>query len=61
MSQKHLKRTPFDMEKLSSQNPTPDAWFYEENGGFFIIINGVGVYQISWRRIRAALRRKDLP
>jgi len=58
---KDLSLKPKDMKKLESfgDHGQNDAWFYEEPGGFLIVMDGVGQYLIPWRTIRAALTRKD--
>jgi hypothetical protein len=54
MSNKHLKRTPCHLDN--------EIWYYEEFKGLVIVL-GAGIksgqHTISWRKIRAALKRKD--
>lgn len=55
LDQNGLDRNPHNM--------APDAWYYEEPGGlnvFFTTRNFNGlVGRISWRQLRAALKRYD--
>ena len=55
MSAKHMKRN-------SHKTPDKNIWWYEDNRGIDVIVHPhvacVSV-QISWRALRAALKRKD--
>ncbi len=58
MAKKDLKIAPHDIDN--------NAWWYEENGGIEIHVDTVVnvhhehvTIKISWREIRAALKRKD--
>ncbi len=55
MSRKHLLRKPH-------RNMSGNWWWYEENGGIAVAVEfngGTRVVDISWRAIRAALKRMD--
>jgi len=54
---KHLLLTPTNIKPHTTTST--EAWFYEDNSGLTIVIDGIGQYRIPWRRLRAALARKD--
>lgn len=61
MSRKHLKRAPHVPRTWRWDDGL--WWWYEENGGITVITQHMGTavpaMKISWRAIRAALKRKD--
>jgi hypothetical protein len=54
MAKEHLQLEPHNIGK--------NLWWYEENYGVYVYVNHLPFpIKISWRSLRAALRRKDLP
>ena len=59
---KYLSLNPYTIDKYSDGYPA--AWVYEDNGGLCVCIepgrntNAV-IATIPWRKVRAALKRKD--
>lgn len=61
MSAKHLREDPHKVHQ--------NCWWYEENKGIFIVVEHTDihglrlhtqVYNIPWKSLRAALKRKDM-
>lgn len=58
MGEANLKREPHKIPKRD------DVWWYEENGGIYVVVERFGHedttgIKISWTALRNALARKD--
>jgi len=63
MANRHLSLKPYNLPRGEKGEET---WLYEERGGLAVMCQiavgrVIGVGTIPWRKIRAALKRKDKP